>query len=893
LENDPPLEEPIAVENGIALVRGTALVNGIEVEVKEESGTLTVYVNNYPVRGTALVNGIPVVRGTALVNSRHIVRGVAMVNQFVRGTALVNEIEIPVFSGIPDVDGNEEFNLSAIAMINGIPMVRGTALVNGLSVLVDENGAIDVTGEEEPFAFVNGIALVRGTALVNGQPVVRGVALVNGKTLVRGTALVNDAPSVDILNNMNFLASTNSLEYLSFLNGNPLVNGMPGVDGVQVEEAADPLTNEFTSVRGIALVNGQALVRGTALVNGIPVVRGTALVNNETISDVSNEGAIVINHEAEESSSYIPVTFITGTDVGTHSIIPGTFLSNNLNISYGLGELTIEEAELSITVAENQSKTYGQTPDPELLIGSYVLDGVPNDQNFNGTVGDVDLYGTDALSGSLQRVSGENVDSYAIELGSLDAGPNYNLTFVPGTFTINQAPLTVQADDLGKIYGANDPALTYQITAGSLFFGDALSGSLLRDAGVNVGTYPIRQGDLTAGANYNLTFVPGTFTISEAALTVTADDLGKIYGANDPALTYQITAGSLFFGDALSGSLLRDAGVNVGTYPIRQGDLTAGANYNLTFVPGTFTINQATLTIWPGNNGKDYGDPDPPSVIDRYELDGIPNNPDFLRIIEDVDLYYSDVLTGSLSRETGEDVGSYEIQLGSLSAGPNYDIFINTFDQPRFYINPYGPGTRAIKPELNCVEELPSGLYIANLEYRNDNDEAVYIPAGSEDNLLTGTGINWELSDPVPSLFEPGGGIFQIYFDGTELSWVVNSLEEDHKVSSAANANSNSTKCKKTKSAFISAEIEEEELDPNLLLVYPNPVTDKVHLTMEDIEHYKMIMIYDIAGKPHPVTSIEERRNNLEIDMAQLSAGYYFIKILMEDEIKVVQVIKN
>jgi hypothetical protein len=73
---------------------------------------------------------------------------------------------------------------------------------------------------------------------------------------------------------------------------------------------------------------------------------------------------------------------------------------------------------------------------------------------------------------------------------------------------------------------------------------------------------------------------------------VTADNKTKILGAPaDPALTYQVTSGSLVTGDSFTGQLTRVAGETVGTtYAIQQGTLTAGSNYNLTFVPGTLKI---------------------------------------------------------------------------------------------------------------------------------------------------------------------------------------------------------------------------------------------------------------------------------------------------------------
>ena len=154
--------------------------------------------------------------------------------------------------------------------------------------------------------------------------------------------------------------------------------------------------------------------------------------------------------------------------------------------------------------------------------------------------------------------------------------------------------------------------------------------------------------------------------------------------------------------------------------------------------------------------------------------------------------------------------------------------------------------------------------------------------------------IDWENFAGLPTMFEPEGGTFYVYFDGSDISWTVNSRNQYQKVSNAANANSSSTKCNtNTKSASVSGSATVEELDPDLLVAYPNPVVDKVHITMKDIENYKMIQLYDITGRLFPITSIDKRTDNLEIDMAQLSAGNYFIRIIMEDTSRVVQIIKE
>jgi hypothetical protein len=78
-------------------------------------------------------------------------------------------------------------------------------------------------------------------------------------------------------------------------------------------------------------------------------------------------------------------------------------------------------------------------------------------------------------------------------------------------------------DAKAKTYGDSDPALTYQITSGTLAFSDSFSGGLSRAAGEGVGSYAIGQGTLALNSNYSLSFIGADLTINARAITVTAD----------------------------------------------------------------------------------------------------------------------------------------------------------------------------------------------------------------------------------------------------------------------------------------------------------------------------------------------------------------------------------
>ena len=168
------------------------------------------------------------------------------------------------------------------------------------------------------------------------------------------------------------------------------------------------------------------------------------------------------------------------------------------------------------------------------------------------------------------------------------------------------------ADPKSKVYGTADPALTFQLTSGTLVSGDSLTGALTRAAGESVsgGPYPITQGSLTAGGNYALAFVGAALTITPKSVTVTADDQSKVYGNADPSFTFQ--AGGLELGDQLSGVTCVVAGthVNVGSYDITCAGNT-NTDYDASYVAGALTIKVRPVTVTADPQTKVYGDGDP------------------------------------------------------------------------------------------------------------------------------------------------------------------------------------------------------------------------------------------------------------------------------------------
>ena len=262
------------------------------------------------------------------------------------------------------------------------------------------------------------------------------------------------------------------------------------------------------------------------------------------------------------------------------------------------------------------------------------------------------------VSGSTVTIIGAGT---AIITASQDGDAAYAAaTPVTQTLTVNKRAITVTADTMNKIYG-DSVQLSYTITSGSLVSGDNFTGQLDRGPGENVGIYAITQGGLELNANYALTFVGSTFTVTPRPITVTAGAMSKIYGES-VALPYTITSGSLVSGD--NCSLDRDPGENVGTYAITPGSLALNANYALTFVGAIFTINPRPITVTADAKSKAFSYFDPPLT---YQ-------------ITSGSLVVGDNFAGSLDRLSGEELGTYAIHKGTLSLSTNYILTYQSAD---------------------------------------------------------------------------------------------------------------------------------------------------------------------------------------------------------------------
>ena len=101
----------------------------------------------------------------------------------------------------------------------------------------------------------------------------------------------------------------------------------------------------------------------------------------------------------------------------------------------------------------------------------------------------------------------------------------------------------------------------------------------------------------------------GTLVVSPRPITITADDKTKDYGAALPTLS--VSYSGLVNGDSApatppSISTTGLATSPVGTYPITATG-AVDANYNISYAPGTLTVEAVDLLITADDKTKDYG----------------------------------------------------------------------------------------------------------------------------------------------------------------------------------------------------------------------------------------------------------------------------------------------
>ena len=350
-----------------------------------------------------------------------------------------------------------------------------------------------------------------------------------------------------------------------------------------------------TSVALVITANNQNKVYGAALPTLTASYAG--LVNGDTSANLTTQPTIATTATASSHISGNPYTITASGAADT-----------DYSISYVSGTLTVTQAPLTIT-SNNQTMVYGGAL--PTLTASYA--GFVNGDTV------ASLNAQPVLSTTATASSHVSGNPYTItSSGAQDS--DYSISYVSGTFTVTSAPLTITAVNKTMAYGAAQPTLT--VTYAGFVNGD--TPATLSSAGnspptistvpatSHAGSYAITASS-ASDVDYTISYVAGTLTITPVALSITASNQTKVYGASMPVLTASYsgfvngdTSASLTTQPTLSSTATASSHVSGNPYPITASG-AVDSDYTISYVSGTLTVTAAPLTITAFSAAKAYG----------------------------------------------------------------------------------------------------------------------------------------------------------------------------------------------------------------------------------------------------------------------------------------------
>ena len=522
--------------------------------------------------------------------------------------------------------------------------VTATGLPEGFTVQATASGSATKVGDAGTNAVNDGYVIKNGSG-EDKTANFTNVKKVNGKLTIRPKSITSAVVTLG-QTSFDYDGEEKSVNVASVT-----------LDGETL--STDDYTVEINGTTATDAGTHTVTVRGKRNYTGTAKATWTITARNMTVSAED----VVVDYDGEPHGITVEVTepavgakVMYGTKLGQYNRTssPTRTAAGTLVVYYRVTAQNYNAYEGYATVTVNRASWAGQAP--TVSIDGWVYGQAPNEPGIENNLsgGRVTYSYSNAENGDYTETVPTDAGTWYVRARVAET-VNYSAAVsAPARFEITPARIAITADDKTSAYGEDIQALTWQV-AGSIVKGDDLgiSASTTATSASDVGKYDIEL-SWNKNPNYIARVKKGVYTITKAALTVTAEAKSKTYGEADPALTYKVTG--LVGADKLTGALTRAEGENAGSYAITQGTLAAGDNYALTYKGANLTINKKTLTVTADAKRKVEGEADPALT---YKVTG---------------LMGSDKLTGTLTRVAGESAGSYDITIGTLSAGRNYTI---------------------------------------------------------------------------------------------------------------------------------------------------------------------------------------------------------------------------
>jgi hypothetical protein len=700
----------------------------------------------------------------------------------------------------------------------------------------------------------------------NGAPLSAGTTMVNDTMLTGIIPIFNDRyPPIQVYNPP--LPQTNGTDGgLS----NPLYFTTKKTVIISIDNKIKKygeVQPEFTASYSIEGIDGTSTFEQDSL-SASEITRITGISFFTVADALSNVGLWEIT--ASPSDPLNPESGIPPTD----SLDIALLDKYNFFIDNGL--LSIEKMDLLI-IPKDTSFTYGDS------IGGFQFYYIfNNDTVYPGNNVIIDPQDSAVILSNLQSSHATALVNSTLLVKATALVNNEGDPLLDATSLGNKSLMIPEATALAFAAAIEDGTL---VNAQSMFTATALVNvvSMTGQSALVPATALVNSDALVNSFDQNGNFLKATALVNTGALvnstalvntsTINANsnsDAIVILGDDDIQVLSGDSAGYVYM-----RSINMITGNTVGQHLIVPGSYFSN-NFNLSYGLGTLTILPVTATV----------------TADLKVINADAPLPQFTSTFSGFINGENDtVVTGlsySVSPSYSGSAGTYQIIPAATA-----DNYIFTPVNGTLYVNPYGPSAKHIKFKLTCIDLIvppdSNGFaYMARFDYDNENSTTVYIPIGT-DNYLTGQGSY--NGDEQPELFLAGGGTFYVPFDGNKLTWTIKSNNKNgQKTAVASSASSKSKRCMKSEEAA-APEIQTEQVGD--LKVYPNPVRDKVFISLPDDSPEKIdVAVFDVYGKTCAVNAIRSSDQLLEIELSGMRSGIYFIKINLQSGMEVLRVIK-
>lgn len=550
-------------------------------------------------------------------------------------------------ANVLSISGNNAvsiFNISgnpSIVNVSGLTIENGQAMpASGQPGGLSNNGQTTIedcafnfnTGDTGGAIYNEFVLTVRdSTFLLNVPSSVGGGGILNQRALIAVNSTFNDNRAYNVngggLDNMGAAIVEDST-----FSGNEVLNG--GVGGGIFNDPGQPLLLENTIVSGN--LNLQTNTADDCAFCGTPGA-------GNLIGGTANLGALAYNGLNATLQTMIPLPGSVAIQGGDPTQLPPSVVNDERGFPRTTGgkldigavqtnytsvnfvqqpTTTLINTDISPAVTLNVLETNGNLTAPN---NTDPVSGIPITLTFSGTgtlsgtltqttggvatFGDLKVNATgtgDELKTSLTVVAGNTLSATSNPFDVVLPTPTVQFSPpLPASVTYGVAPLTLKATVTNSADQPTGQTVSFQVDSGPA----TVSGNVLTITGAGSVVVEV---DAIANGTYGPADATATIIVNKAALTVTAANASRVYGAANPIFTGTYTGavnGDTF---TISGTTTATASSPVGTYPITPSATgTNLSDYTVTYVDGTLTITKAVLTATAASTTRIYGTANP------------------------------------------------------------------------------------------------------------------------------------------------------------------------------------------------------------------------------------------------------------------------------------------